>query len=87
MLHIRLGSASFDQQDISVLHNIVFALGHDSASCLDEDEGVVTKEIRATLTQLPLSFMSSIFNMNAIEFGGSDNTMHFNVEPANDLHV
>lgn len=26
--------------------------------------------------QLPLSFMSSIFGMNAIEFGGSDNTMH-----------
>lgn len=58
MLHIRLGSASFDQQDISVLHKIVFALGHDSALCLDEDEGAVLKEIRAALAQLPLSFMS-----------------------------
>lgn len=26
--------------------------------------------------QLPLSFMSSIFGMNSIELGGSDNTMH-----------
>ncbi|KAG6363933.1 hypothetical protein INS49_009036 [Diaporthe citri] len=29
-----------------------------------------------TIVFLPLSFMSSIFGMNAIEFGGSDNVMH-----------
>lgn len=46
---LRLSSTSLDENDISILNNIILALGHDLASCLNS--GFITVLSQHTIVE------------------------------------